>query len=133
MKESNQGATFDSNKHASDLPAIYKFKLLHNVESNMENILRVSHILQIIRLKHKSSHQSCPVKKSVLKNYPKFTGKYLCQSLFLNKAAGFFLRICESLKKTFLQNSSERLLLQLTAKHVKRVKYLLILHEANER
>ena len=59
----------------------------------MENILRVSHILQIIPLKHESSHQSCPVKKSVLKNYPKFTGKYLCQSLFLNKVAGFFLRI----------------------------------------
>ena len=59
----------------------------------MENILRVSHILQIIRLQHKSSHQSCPVKKSVLKNYTNFIGKYLCQSLFLNKVAGFFLRI----------------------------------------
>ena len=27
-------------------------------------------------------------KKAVLKNFAKFTGKYLCQSLFLNKVAG---------------------------------------------
>ena len=26
--------------------------------------------------------------KGVLKNFAKFTGKYLCQSLFLNKVAG---------------------------------------------
>ena len=31
--------------------------------------------------------QSCSVKKSVLKNIAKFTGKHLCQSLFLNKIA----------------------------------------------
>ena len=68
----------------------------------MENILRVSHILQIIPLKHKSSHQSCPVKKSVLKNYPKFTGKYLCQSLFLNKVAGFFLRILRKFEENLV-------------------------------
>ena len=29
--------------------------------------------------------QSCSVKKSVLKNIAKFTGKHLCQSLFLIK------------------------------------------------
>ena len=27
-------------------------------------------------------------KKGVLRNFGKFTGKYLCQSLFLNKIAG---------------------------------------------
>ena len=27
-------------------------------------------------------------KKSVLRNFTKFTGKYLCQSLFFNKVAG---------------------------------------------
>ena len=33
-------------------------------------------------------------KKGVLKNFTKFTGKHLCQSLFLNKVAGLakFLR-----------------------------------------
>ena len=32
--------------------------------------------------------QRCSVKKGVLKNFAKFTGKHLCESLFFNKAAG---------------------------------------------
>ena len=28
------------------------------------------------------------MKKVVLRNFPKFTGKHLCQSLFFNKVAG---------------------------------------------
>ena len=31
----------------------------------------------------RSSHQRCSVKKGVLRNFAKFTGKHLCQSLFL--------------------------------------------------
>ena len=31
------------------------------------------------------------MKKGVLRNFTKFTGKHLCQSLFFNKAAGPFL------------------------------------------
>ena len=37
---------------------------------------------------HKRSRQRCSVKKGVLKNFAKFTGKHLCQRLFLNKVAG---------------------------------------------
>ena len=33
----------------------------------------------------KSSHQRCFVRKGVLRNFAKFTGKHLCQSLFLIK------------------------------------------------
>ena len=36
----------------------------------------------------RSSHRSCSVKKSIIGNLTKFTGKHLCQSLFFNKAAG---------------------------------------------
>ena len=36
----------------------------------------------------KSSHQRCSIKKGVPKNFVKFTGKHLCQSLFLNRVAG---------------------------------------------
>ena len=36
----------------------------------------------------RSSHQRCSVKKGVLRNFPKFIGKHLCQSLFFNKVAG---------------------------------------------
>ena len=36
----------------------------------------------------RSSHRRCPVRTSVLKNFAKFTGKHLFQSLFFNKVAG---------------------------------------------
>ena len=36
----------------------------------------------------RSSHRRCSVRKSVLRNFAKFTGKHQCQSLFLNKVAG---------------------------------------------
>ena len=36
---------------------------------------------------YRSSHQRCSMKKGVLKNFAKFTGKHLCQSLFINKVA----------------------------------------------
>ena len=36
----------------------------------------------------RSSHRRCSVKKGVLRNFAKFTGKHLCQSLFFNKVAG---------------------------------------------
>ena len=72
----------------------------------------------------RSSHQTCSIKKGDLKNFAKFTGKQLCQSLFLNKG----LRPATLLKKRlwhkclpvnfakftrtpFLQNISGRLLL----------------------
>ena len=32
----------------------------------------------------RSSQQSCSVKKGVLRNFAKFSGKHLCQSLFFN-------------------------------------------------
>ena len=35
----------------------------------------------------RSSHQRCSIKKCVLENFAKFTGKHLCQSLFFNKVA----------------------------------------------
>ena len=35
---------------------------------------------------------SCSVRKGVLRNFAKFTGKHLCQSLFLNKVAGLWHR-----------------------------------------
>ena len=48
-------------------------------------------------LRFRSSHGRCSVRKGVLRNYAKFTGKHLCQSLFSNKVAG--LRLATLLKK----------------------------------
>ena len=39
----------------------------------------------------RSSHQRCYVKIGVLRNFTKFTGRHLCQSLFLNKVSGLRL------------------------------------------
>ena len=45
----------------------------------------------------RSSHPEVFCKEGVLRNYAKFIGKYLCQSLFFNKVAG--LRLAILLKK----------------------------------
>ena len=37
---------------------------------------------------NRSSRQRCSIKKGVLRNFRKFTGKHLCQSLFFNKVSG---------------------------------------------
>ena len=41
-----------------------------------------------IQMTIRSSHQSCSVRKGVLRNFAKFTWKYLRQVLFYNKVAG---------------------------------------------
>ena len=51
---------------------------------------------------HRSSHQSC-MKKVFLRNFAKFTGKHLCQSLFFNKVAGLRLQACNFIKKKTLE------------------------------
>ena len=69
-----------------------------------------------------SSHRRCSVQIGVLKNFIKFTGKHLCQSLFFNKVAGFLLKkrlwhrcfpvnFAIFLITPFLHNTSGRLLL----------------------
>ena len=76
----------------------------------------------------RSSHRRCSVKKAVLKNFAKLTGKHLCQSLFFNKVAGvaynfveketvaqvhrcFPVNFAKFLRTPFLQNTSARLFL----------------------
>ena len=47
----------------------------------------------------RSSHRKCFVSKDVLRNFPKFKGKNLCESLLFNKVPG--LRPATLLKKRF--------------------------------
>ena len=76
--------------------------------------------------KFRSSHRRCSMKKGVLKNFTKFTGKHLCQSLFFNKVAGlrstsllkkrlwyrcFPVNFAKFLRTRFFQSTSGRLLL----------------------
>ena len=77
--------------------------------------------------KNRSSHQRCPVRKGVLRNFATFTRKHLCQSLYFNKVAGlrpatllknrlwhryFPVNFAKFLRTPFLQYTSGRLLLQ---------------------
>ena len=73
----------------------------------------------------KSSYQRCSMKKGVLRNFTKFTVKYLCQSLFFNRVVGlrpvnllkkrlkhrcFPVNFAKFLRIPFLQDTSGRLL-----------------------
>ena len=52
----------------------------------------------------RSSHRGCSVRKGALRNFAKFTGKQLCQSLFFNKeslAQVSSCEFCEISKNTF--------------------------------
>ena len=49
------------------------------------------HEFQLIISKIRNSHQWCSMKKDVLRNFTKFTGKHLCQSLFFKRQACNFI------------------------------------------
>ena len=48
---------------------------------------------RLVKSFNRSSHRRCSTKKGVLKNFTKFTGKYLSNSLFFNKIAGVSLKL----------------------------------------
>ena len=62
-----------------------------------DNIITTKNIFPVSR----SSHQWYSIETGVLKNFTKFPGKDLCQSLFFNKVVG--LRLASLLKKTLAQ------------------------------
>ena len=86
-----------------------------------------SKMVRLFRLvTFKSSHRMCSVRKGFLRNFTKFTGKHLCQSLFFNKVTGlrlatllkkklwlrcFLVIFAKFLRTTFLQKTSGRKLL----------------------
>ena len=55
------------------------------------------HGYTVFKENYRSSHRRCFIRKGILKNFTKFTGKHLCQSPFFNKVAG--LRSATLLKK----------------------------------
>ena len=82
-------------------------------------------------LRYRSSRPEMLCKKGVLRNFPKFTGKHLCQSLFLNKVPGlkpstllkkrlwhrcFPVNFAKFLRTPFLTDHFRWLLLQITCK-----------------
>ena len=99
-----------------------KLVLLYSEEEPNLNLGTEGKIRQVVPnfLKHyyfRSSHLRCSVKKGVLRNFAKFTGKHLCQRFFFNKAAGqscncfripkkFFKGEVSGLRRRFLETES---------------------------
>ena len=54
-----------------------------------------------IQMTTRSSHQRCSVRKGVLRNFAKFTGKHLCQVLFYNEVPDLQPEPATLLKKNF--------------------------------
>ena len=77
-----------------------------------------------------SSRSNVFCKKSVLRNFTKFTGKHLCQSLFFNKVAG--LKSATLLKKRLWHRSfPENFLKFLRTPFLKEYLWWLLVSEAN--
>ena len=86
--------------------------------------------MQILR-SLRSSRPEVFDKKGVLRNFIKFTGKHLCQSLFFNRVAGlrpaflskktlvqvFSCKFCKISKNTVLTNTSKRMILEALVKY----------------
>ena len=72
-------------------------------------------ILVVQRRIDRSSHRRFSIKKGVLTNFSKFTGKHLCQSLFFKRFYDRFFPVnfSKSVGPLFLQNTFGRLLLHL--------------------
>ena len=56
----------------------------------------------------RSSHWEVFCVKDVLRNFAKFPGKHLCQSLFFNKVAGLMPKGCNFIKKETLAHDFSR-------------------------
>ena len=94
---------------------------------------------------YRSSHRRYSVTKGVLRNFAKFTGKHLCQSLFFNKVAGlrpatllkrrlwhrcFPVNFAKFLRRPVLQNTFGRLLLLLLlVRKVMKVSWVILVSE----
>ena len=91
---------FQKMKELKSLQSVLvQFKYIY---SRVSNCLRLLFMVSSLPAPHpptllRSSHRRCPIKKCVLKNFAKFTGKHLCQSLLFNKVVG--LRPATLLKK----------------------------------
>ena len=126
-----------------------KPKTFIEVSTFLKNLL-VNHATNSVSECFRRSHQRCSMKKGVLRNFTKFTGKHLCQSFFFNKAVGLGLRACNVIKKetqaqafscecceisknTFLQNTTGRLLLVFLSKTLRRLKTFLRTSMSQER
>ena len=76
---------------------VRKIEFRKNSTAKRENCFKRGNIEAVV--------QRCSVKKGVLGNFTKFTGKHLCQSLFFNKVQVFSCEFCEISKNAFFHRT----------------------------
>ena len=111
------------------VPSFFTCLRAYNHSQNILRLTSIPCIAVFLWIICRSSHRRCSLRKGVLRNFVKFTGKHLCQSLLFIIVSG--LRPATSLKKKlwhmcfpinfakflrtpFLRNTSGRLLVYLT-------------------
>ena len=73
------------------------------IRNQLGALLRVVHNTNhFYFLGRRNIHKRCSIRKAVLKNFVKFTGKHLCQSFFFNKVADLRPKACNFIKKETL-------------------------------
>ena len=81
-------------------------------------VMKRFHLVFLVARTYRSSQRRC-FKKGVLKNFPNFTRKHLCWSLFLIKLQALLpSQICEIFKKTYLEEHLRATAFQLSSYHV---------------
>ena len=115
-------------------------KILHIFIKKIIHLVLISWLLYSTSsvARNRISHGKCSLRKGVLRNSAKFTGKHLCQSLLFSKVAGlrpetllkkrlwhrcFPVNFVKFLRTSFLQNTSTRLLLCLGTINLKSNNY----------
>ena len=81
----------------------FTFRILHHLGLKFLTKLRLnlSHLNNMAHALSRSSHQRCSVIRGVLRNFVKFKGKHLCQSLFFNKVVDLNFIKKETLEQVF--------------------------------
>ena len=82
VNNSNVIVTFNHFSKRDDIKAYKTTKVIRKIDNiNWSFIFIIKWRIQISLELYRSSHQSCSVRKGVLRNLAKFTGKHLCQNL----------------------------------------------------
>ena len=113
--------------YGNSLQYLQSFTVKSPTRVNLRNVINKlqikSHRMQ------KYNHWRCSVRKGILRNFTKFTGKYLCYRIYFHKVAGlrpatslnkwlshkcFPVNFARFLRTPFLENTSGWLLLCMT-------------------
>ena len=79
-------------RDASVVSRYVKMKILENALKKIIRRVTFVKLSLILLLELDSNHQRCYIKKGVFKNFVKFTGKHLCQSIFFIKLQTYGLK-----------------------------------------